>query len=202
LWIFAIDDLFDDGNLAGTDVQTLAEPYDRIINGCPIDSELAAVPIATPLHDVVQDLSQFELFASLRPIFAQTLLQTVRAMSLEEQWARTYLDSGILPAPSEYLDNGCATIGIRPTLWGITAAIDDPSASAHTTHLAEHIDQAAACVRLANDLRSYRKELAEGNVNSLIIYTAAGIREGQPPERALALARARVESEVADGLAH
>jgi hypothetical protein len=137
----------------------------------------------------------------MRPIWGQALATTVYAMSREERWRREYSESESLPAYDEYLENGWMSIGVPPVLSGVLIAIDDTSVTRHVAHIVGHIRRAAICIRLANDLRSYRKELAEGNVNSVVLHTAANIQRGQSPDDALDSARRQVEAEVANHLA-
>ncbi len=59
---------------------------------------------------------------------------------------------------------------------------------------------ASTCIRLANDLRSYRKEILEGNVNALVILSRDLMRRGVEPDAALEQAEQRVRADIVDGL--
>jgi hypothetical protein len=59
---------------------------------------------------------------------------------------------------------------------------------------------ASVAIRLANDLRSYEKEVAEGNVNSLVILGRQARAEGQDAATAHTAALAYVRQAIVDCL--
>jgi hypothetical protein len=59
---------------------------------------------------------------------------------------------------------------------------------------------ASTCIRLANDLQSYQKEIDEGKINALVIQSRELRAQGVPQEDAYAQAEARVRADIEAGL--
>jgi hypothetical protein len=59
---------------------------------------------------------------------------------------------------------------------------------------------ASTCIRLANDLQSYQKEVNEGKINALVILSKALRLQGVPEHEAYERAEARVRADIAAGL--
>ena len=201
LWIFAFDDLVDEGDLAHEEVRALADRYTRVALGEPADRSAAADPLAGLLRDVCDGLAGYRLFGPVRHIWARALGDTLDAMAREHLWRQRHWEDGSLPAYRDYVDNGCRSIAGAPYIWMALIVLGEPSAVRHAGHLAGQMRQAALCIRLANDLRSYLKELAEGNINSVTLHTADALREGRSYPEAVEIARQRVEREIDEGLA-
>jgi len=131
-----------------------------------------------------------------------------------------------LPEYSEYLENGLWSIGVVPILFGSLMGMELVDVSARKSSerqrptlprledlkrtdvkvprpndvpapaLTELEIEAATCVRLANDLRSYEKEVKEGKLNALTILQHRFKGEGLTQEAALERARTEVEKEI------
>ncbi|MFY0521675.1 hypothetical protein ACN28I_00115 [Archangium gephyra] len=74
------------------------------------------------------------------------------------------------------------TTGVIPVCLCMISAIDDPSIRSHLPRLLEMAHQVAICVRLANDLRTYEKELRPGEAQRPG-NRAAGAPEGRQGAR-------------------
>jgi hypothetical protein len=205
LWAFAVDDAVDEGKLAPGQLPGLFAGFGAIARGEPGAPVAAAGALACSLRDtlleVCADLAAFDLFAPLRPTWARAVERFLDAGLLEEQWRQEYLEAGTLPRYDRYLANGAASIAVPPCLWAVLIAAGDPCVLDHVAGFDRLIDQAGLCCRLSNDLRSYLKELHEGNVNAVVLHMAGGVRDGQAPEEALACARRRIEAEIGTALA-
>jgi hypothetical protein len=199
LWIFAFDDLVDEGDLTHEEVETLAERYGLIARGHRRAE--GTDRLGTLLREVCDGLTRYPVFDSVGGRWGRALSDTLHAMSQEHLWRRQYLDHGIQPSYAAYVENGLKSIAGAPYIWLALIMLGEPSTARHAGHLSGQMRQAAVCVRLANDLRSYLKELAEGNVNSVTLHTAAGVRGGRAPQDALEAARRQVEQEIVNGLA-
>lgn len=202
LWIFSFDDLVDEGRPTSQEVAALVERYSLIAHGAAeAVTGHEEDPLGVRLQEVCDALSRQELFDSARRLWAEGLSNTLRAMLQEHEWRQQYLAQGVQPTYSEYIENGLRSIAGAPYIWMALIGLGDASVVHHAAHLARHMRQSAICVRLANDLRSYRKELAEGNINSITVHAAAGEREGMPRGEAVDAARHRVEREITQVLA-
>src|SRR5438309_1212763 len=77
---------------------------------------------------------------------------------------------------------------------------DDPSTPDHLDHLRAMEQLASTCIRLANDLQTYRKEIVEGNINALVIVSHELMAGGMSADAALEEAKRRVRSDITAGL--
>ncbi|HLZ08735.1 MAG TPA: terpene synthase family protein, partial [Chloroflexota bacterium] len=107
----------------------------------------------------------------------------------------------VLPSYEEYVENGLNSIGGPPHVWSAIITTGDSSVPWHLRHLREMERVSSTCVRLANDLQSHSKEIAEEKLNSLLVVSHALIRRGLTPVDALREARVYVQGAIARELA-
>jgi hypothetical protein len=144
------------------------------------------------------------LFNSLGSQWTNALWGTIDGMLCEYRWSLAYGRGrdprAPLPSYNEYVSIGRFSIGGPPHMWAAMITTDDASTPAHVEHLHAMERLASTCIRLANDLRSYEKEVAEGQVNALIILSRALRDQGVSPEDALQQAVRRVQADIVAGL--
>ena len=171
LWIFAIDDLFDEEEASFEALVSRAETYRRMIRGdestVPADD-----PVGSCLAEIIADLSSYPLFRALRGAWAHALIGTIDAMIRECQWRREYRASKRtrLPSYDDYIANGLYSVGGPPHFMTWIVTIGDASSVEKLPFLQRLAEIASTCIRLANDLQTYEREIAEGNVNSILIF--------------------------------
>ena len=119
-------------------------------------------------------------------------------MVREQEWRRACRSHGLVALPSydEYLDNGLNSIGGPPHIWSDLITIGDASTPDHLDGLRPMERIASTCIRLANDLQSYRKEVAEGNINALVILSRMFESQGMSPADAYQQAETHVRDEI------
>jgi terpene synthase-like protein len=202
LWVFTLDDLFDEERVPQGELMKRAERYRALAHheiACPNGDSLA-----TALCDVRDDLATYPLFGSLGTDWANSLGGTIDGMIREYHWRLAYRkgadENATLPTYDEYVATGRYSIGGPPHIWAALITSDDPSTPAHLNHLRCMEELASTCIRLANDLQSYQKEIQEGKINALVILSrelrARGVREAA----AYAQAEARVRADIEAGL--
>jgi terpene synthase-like protein len=200
LWVFTIDDLFDEEGLPEAELMQRTERYRALAHGDsapPSDDDLA-----TALGDIRDDLASYPLFAALRNEWATALCGTIDGMVREYQCSQANrADPAETPSYADYLATGRYSIGGPPHMWAAIITSDDPSTPAHLDHLRTMEELASTCIRLANDLQSYEKEVAEGKINALVILSRALVARGVTPSDAYTQAAARVHADIAAGLA-
>jgi hypothetical protein len=200
LWVFALDDLFDEEGRSDGELVRRAREYRRITRGVARGGD---DDLAVALTEVRDDLAGFPLFAILPEIWSGALIGTIDGMVREHYWRRHYRRSGdrALPTYATYLANGRYSIGGPPHIWSAVITTDDPTTANHLDALRPMEEIASRCVRLANDLRSAEKERAEGTINSLDL-VARSLTGGDPSERARHQRAGRViRGEIDRGLA-
>lgn len=99
--------------------------------------------------------------------FRQYFTDCLAGMAVEYEQRREFLRDGAVPAFADYLAVAISTISTS-ALWAAMAALDRYPAG--DEELRRAICRAgSACVRLANDLRGFRREVAEGKPNAVLI---------------------------------
>lgn len=206
MWLFAVDDLCDEGS-AEERAQGAAERWSRLERGVALLDEPAGTgdgdPLLQSMRDIRDELGGFPLFAPLRASTVGFLREVLRAMQREDAWATRYRQSPQDPLPSsrDYLETGLHSVAVLPVYLSMLATMGDDSIPSHLPRLLEMGHEAALCIRLANDLRSYERELAEGKLNSLVILQRElSTQQGLEPAAALERARAEVKARMAGAL--
>lgn len=202
LWVFTLDDLFDEERVPQGELMKRAERYRALAHReipCPTGDSLA-----TALCELRDDLASYQLFGSLGTEWANALCGTIEGMMREYQWRLAYRkgadDGATLPSYDEYVATGRYSIGGPPHIWAALITSDDPSTPAHLDHLRAMEQLASTCIRLANDLQSYQKEVKEGKINALVILSRELRARGIPEEDAYKQAEARVHADIVAGL--
>jgi hypothetical protein len=202
LWVFTLDDLFDEERVPQVELTKRAERYRALAHReipCPTGDSLA-----TALCELRDDLASYPLFESLGLEWANALCGTIDGMMHEYKWRLAYRKGtdarATLPSYEEYVATGRYSIGGPPHMWAALITSDDPSTPAHLDHLAAMEKLASTCIRLANDLQSYQKEVDEGKINALVILSRELRTQGVSQEDAYAQAEARVHADIVAGL--
>jgi hypothetical protein len=201
LWVFTLDDLFDEEGLPPAVLLERAAAYRAIARGEVIAN--VSDPLALALGDAIAGLAAYPLFHELREEWANAVCRTIDGMVQEHRWRLVYRRDGLagLPTYEEYVENGLNSIGGPPHVWSAIVTTGDSSVPWHLRHLREMERVSSTCVRLANDLQSYSKEIAEEKLNSLLIVSHALIRRGFAPLEALHEARVLIQTAIARELA-
>lgn len=201
LWVFTLDDLFDEEGVPQPELMRRAERYRHIAQFRDVPTRSDS--LAAALRDVRDDLARYPLFAELGAGWARALGGTIDGMIEEYAWRLEYLRAGALALPSyeRYIETGLSSIGGPPHIWASWITVGDPSTPLHLDLLRGMEREASICIRLANDLQSQAKEVAEGNVNALVILGHRFRERGAESERAGRLAEAAVRRAIARGLA-
>jgi len=200
LWVFTLDDLFDDERVPVVELRRRAARYRAIARAQPVDE--ADDSLAQALREVRDDLAHYSLFADLGETWAAALCGTIDAMMREHQWRNGYQRSGAaaLPGYVDYVANGLYSIGGPPHVWASLITIDDPSILDRLPQLSAMERAACICIRLANDLQSFDKEVREGKINALVLLSQQATLAGLSLCEAHAQATTQVRAEINEGL--
>jgi len=200
LWVFTLDDLFDEERVPQVELAKRANRY-RALAHEEIQPP-SGDSLATALCELRDDLATYPLFASLGTEWADALCGTIHGMTREYQWRSAYRDDGpvSLPTYDEYVSIGRYSIGGPPHIWAALLTTDDDSTPKHLDHLRAMEQIASTCIRLANDLQSYQKEVTEGKINALVILGSALREQGVSEQDAYVMAEARVRADIEAGL--
>ncbi|WP_188187733.1 terpene synthase family protein [Nonomuraea sp. SYSU D8015] len=122
----------------------------------------------------------YEGAAAYAPILAEQLALTGDAMAREREWAG---GGEPWPAYERYLDNAVPSF-LYHVWWAAALAIRGPASAgaAHWRTLLPATDLGAACLRLANDIRTFERERTEGKPNAVLVLERAGMTTGEAVE--------------------
>jgi len=199
LWVFTIDDLFDEEIVPFPELQRRVAHYKEILSGGRVEPKRERDRLLGALQDIRDDLSTYALFPAFQPFWAEAVSGTMESMLREHEWRLLYRNGDgnyALPSYDTYLNDALYSIGGPPHIWTALIAIGDASAQQHLDRLREMERTASICIRLANDLQSHQKEVAEGKVNSVIIRQREALAEGLDPDAALFFAREAVRDDI------
>jgi hypothetical protein len=194
LWIFGVDDVFDDLAVPDEVVQAWGARFHHPGHHAP-DLLLSAFDANR------RDLARYPLFDCLGGAWDDGMAAIVRGMLVERRWHRA-LAAEDLPSYEAYLDNGMTTIAVRP--YTITACVvgGERAAARAFDVLDPMILAAARCFRLANDLRSDARERDEGKLNAVSLLQRTCAADGIAEDQALNAARTRLRETCAADLAY
>ncbi|MGV9304087.1 terpene synthase family protein [Nonomuraea sp. NPDC003727] len=107
------------------------------------------------------------------PALARQLQLAGEAMNRERAWAARRQP---WPSYDAYLANGMLTI-LYHSWWSAALIVcgPEPAEAAHWTAIEPATDLGASCLRLANDIRTFQREKAEGKPNAVSILERAGM---------------------------
>lgn len=201
LWVFALDDLFDEERLPDAELKRAAARYQALARGR--DAPHSGGDMEQALEAIRRELSGYPLFPPLEKTWVEALNGTIGEMQREDAWRHRFRRHGVsqLPSYETYLDCGRYSIGGPPHVWTALITIGDPTTPAQLAHLRQMEQLASTCIRLANDLQSREKELVEDNVNSLLILEHGYRRQGHAPDEALRMAEGRIRRHIGRFLA-
>ena len=201
LWVFTLDDLFDEERVPQTELMRRAERYRSIVQNQPTAS--AADSLANALREIRDEMSTYPLFPTLGHEWAKALCGTIDGMTREYYWRLAYRKDGgaSLPSYDEYVANGLYSIGGPPHIWASIITAGDPTAAEHVEELRQMERISSTVIRLANDLQSYEKEITEEKFNSVLLISRDLQANGVPESEAHSRAKQRVQDNISAGIA-
>lgn len=203
LWVFTIDDLFDEEIVPFVELRRRVTRYHDILAGGRADPRRDRDTLVVALQDIRDDLRTYPLFTTIHDYWATAVSGTLDAMMREHEWRTLYRsDDGLsqLPTYDEYKSYGLYSIGGPPHIWTAMIAIGDHSIKDHLSQIQELERTASLCIRLANDMQSYSREITEGKINSIVICCQEAKQRGASDEEALVWARETVTQDIQRGL--
>ena len=200
VWIFAIDDLFDEADVSQAQLSDCARLFKAILRDQPADiwdDELAQM-----LMLVKKGLAKYPLYGRLGQQWEEALIGTIEAMLQENQWRLDYQQYGekTLPDCELYLETGRKSVGGPPHMWAAILTAGDETAISHVNKLSQMVNHSSSVVRLANDLQTYERELVEGKLNSLLILRHSHQQGGLGAQASMRAARDYVQQRMGDHL--
>ena len=184
LVLFAMDDIVD-GEIENYDqaqIETVLQHYAAIARS-PDRHDWGDVdafdPIERAAQDVFRGLQQARGAAHSYTTWLRTFDRFLECFAIEATMARTFRDTGVLPTFDEYMAIGQTTIAVPTFGWMMVVVLvaDSVDGKGVDAAINRSLVECGRGVRLLNDVRSYRREQAEGKPNSLTILIAQGMGE-------------------------
>jgi Terpene synthase family 2, C-terminal metal binding len=190
--LFAIDDIVD-----GTVVSPRDDEADALLVACrdlalsrgTLDLDAAETGLSQPLSSDVAtswrtiirafatycaELADGENPERYYPFFARMFATAMEGMRFELRARRRFIETSDVPDYDSYLDAGKRSIASPVVYAAVLVALGPPLARDDVDRSADSLDEFAlmggACLRLANDVRSYARELQfEQRPNSVLV---------------------------------
>lgn len=199
--LFGIDDLADRalGPMSDEEIGAHLRQFARLVRDGGLTS--AAPPPHAP-GQVHRALAEFcRSLPHDRPayaLFTRHLTGMLVGMEEEVAMSRAFAERGELPDWDSYVEMGTRTVGIPP-VGAVLLALEGPAEPVLDERVEQLLSCAARCIRFANDLRSYAREVTEGKPNSIsLLMRARAFTEAQA--RAAVAAARDAESAQLPGL--
>jgi hypothetical protein len=155
--IMEIDDVMDTST---GDPAFLAECEAVALGRRSIDPRTPHTYIIVALEDLCDEIDS--------PLFRQYFADCVAGMSIEYEQRQEFLRGGKVPVFAQYLACAVSTISTS-ALWAAVESLDGYPTGADQDLRRAVCDTGSRCVRLANDLRGFRREVSEGKPNAVLI---------------------------------
>jgi hypothetical protein len=165
LWVFAADWLVDYAAGSMTAVHDIVRECLAIADD---PSAALETPLARFLAEIRDELATVPAFTMWHPLWRDQLQRYLSAMAREWQWRATAEGDGAArPTLSEYVDNAdnFGSSFVNVSHWIFTG---DPKTLRHLEGLREASGAVQRVLRLLNDLASYQRDLAWGDLNALM----------------------------------
>lgn len=166
LWIFMLDDAVDDPHARTDDVCRLLDRCQAVVDGAAADDSDDS--LVRSLQDIRRDVDSFAPHPAVRAQWQVCMRELLDGMWFEREIAPATA-AGAAPSPEEYLRRARATIGTEAQVVTLWVAIQDPRLPELLPRLLEPLHDAAAAVRLANDLRGWGRTKAQGDADALVL---------------------------------
>lgn len=166
IWVYAIDDRLDSPDITDDELETLVAACRGAVDGA---SCIGSDPLVSTLAELRSELMRSPLFEHLRAPWELALHQMLIGMRFECYAGRQLAMGLSTPSLEEYLVHAAHSIAVPAhvlTTWIVT---EDASLPEHLDELMKALHEAASAIRLANDLRTVDKEVAEENLNALML---------------------------------
>lgn len=218
LWIIAFDEVVDEERADEATIAQQVAAFKTMITPSATESRrVEIIQPATPMADdlaaalrtVVAGVAASPTFPAFAAVWRRSFCQMVDAIVAQHRLGRaraatlTNRERRVIVSYNAMLALTTESIGVHWYLLTGFILGEDEAVAQHAATLLPSVEQCARAVRLANDLRSWERDMAEGNVNTLVALEAelAAVDPGLPAERrrarALALLRARLAAAAA-----
>ncbi|GLZ06446.1 hypothetical protein Acsp03_39120 [Actinomadura sp. NBRC 104412] len=169
LWLFGLDWLVDHKAAAREEIEDINRRVLAVLDGADPAPGDELTPFLAEIRD---ELAASPAFPALRTAWREDLVRVLEAGLREWEWktAAASGDRGRLPSLDGYLANadniGSAWVNLSHWI-----ALADPATIANLEPLREVNREVQKALRLLNDLATYERDLAWGDLNAIMLDT-------------------------------
>jgi len=164
LFVLIIDDHIDcdlDPDRVSADE---VEAYTKqLIAACQRPPRITDEPLTRYISKVTDSLRSYPGFAMYEPVYQQALSNMLAGMVVEYRYRSDRSGADL----DEYMLYASHSTGSTLGLTGALIVLGDPTVQGRTREIRVGLEIVASIIRYANDIRSYERELIEGNITSL-----------------------------------
>lgn len=174
LWIIAFDEIVDEDRRTARQLAGLTERCRKLV-ACPAALDaFQADPVCASLQEIVRQMTGRSTFAAFAATWREAFLEMIDAIvehrrlgNRKAPSAGTAATLPGLPAFAAVLALTTRSVGVRFYLVTSWILYEEPALVQRRTALLRSAEASAVAIRLANDLRTWRRDVEEGNVNTL-----------------------------------
>ncbi len=182
LFVLIIDDHIDCDLDPDRTTPDQLEAYTRKISAaCKRPPRVTDEPLTRYIATLTDMLRQYPGFAMYESMYQQALSNMLAGMVAEYRY-RGAFGEGSGADLDEYMMFAAHSTGSTLGLTGALIVLGDASVRERTREIRVSLEIVGSIIRYANDIRSYERELVEGNITSLQLAAKKfGIASGQIP---------------------
>lgn len=171
LFIFAIDDLADERLISYRAFRERSKVWAKILRTGEVPPELQDDDLCAILREVYNEISLCPHFNQLQSLWLTRFAGLTEGMQYEYAEGLRFTVGGreTLPPLREYIEYGINSAGTPWWSTSILVMLSEPEILDQIEAIQEIIRNTGAAIRLYNDARTFRKEIQETNVNSVLI---------------------------------
>ena len=209
LWIIAFDEIVDEDRLTSSQLADMRERCRTIITRPDASPTVQADPLCASLQEIVHRLSQRSTFAALATAWQEAFLDMLEAIVEHRRLAGGRVQGGSaattlgVPSFAAVLALTTRSIGVSCYLISSWILYEEPALILRREALLRSAAAASQAIRLANDLQTWKRDAAEGNVNTLaaLQWELAAAAPGLPADHCRALALHMLRQQLVAALA-
>lgn len=173
LFLFGLDDLFDEKLLNTSELLKRVHNYREIIhNRQPLGDGHAKDDLATLLQEIYDGFQTYRNFKKLKGEWTYSMTKLIDAMLDEYHWKLEAENNNYstLPSVEDYLTVSSFSGGTPAYVWSMLMLINDDTIFDHVRYLHHMELLASRCIRIANEIESYEREIKENKINATLLY--------------------------------
>lgn len=172
MWIFAVDDLVDNGHLSIKDLETQLSFWRKAVREQKVTFGNADA-LTNTWFEIMDELRYFPAFKDLKTYWEIHLTRLIMAMKQEMLWNNSVLKIPERQPPTlnNYLHTSMYSIGLPITTTMVQITVSHEKSKLYSKSLLQAVKTASIAIRLLNDFQSAEREIKENKLNAAILFS-------------------------------